>query len=58
MGIFNMKAITLMATGLVNVTLGSENVQAFMAYASKFNKSYKSMDEFEMRMSLFNQVDA
>jgi len=53
-----MKTFTLLATGLVTVTLGSENVQAFMAYTSKYGKSYKSTEEFEMRLSLFNEVDA
>jgi hypothetical protein len=47
-----------MALGLVNLSLGQDNnTKAFMDYVSKFNKVYSSMEEFEMRLSMFNKVE-
>jgi len=43
---------------LVNVTLGSENMSSFMEYVSKHGKTYKTVEEFEMRLSLYNKVEA
>ena len=53
-----MKSLSIFALGLVNVTLGSENMSSFMEYVSKHGKTYKTVEEFEMRFSLYNKVDA
>jgi len=43
----------------VNITLAAEdNLQAFMEYTSKWDKSYHTVEEFQMRHSLFNKVEA
>jgi len=35
----------------------AENVKEFMEFASKHGKSYQSMEEFEMRLAMYNKKD-
>lgn len=35
----------------------AENVKEFMEFVSKHGKSYQSMEEFEMRLAMYNKKD-
>jgi len=50
--------ISALTLGLSAYAAPADNVNAFMKYCSEHGKSYKTMEEFEMRLAMFNKMDA